>query len=382
MFKEYYAITDSEEKRFIILQDDETGKFAILKTVRAEIIDCLKNNYADKAHLPRIYEFGADYIVEEQIVGEKLSEKLEREIISIDEIERIICDVADGVKDIHNMGFVHMDITPENIIESERGYIIIDYSASVISGNRATNVSYGTVKFCSPEHFGFDEASEESDVYSMGKLLGYLLHKNCTERIGCLFDKLIKEATEVSKKERIAKIDEFLQKFKNVCRQHTENDVENDTILSKRKDEDEIVVSTQDIFNSMDSLEDLADFLFKNEKSFIKNNVEDYFNQLIKNKKLKKAEIVKKSGIERTYAYQLLNGTKKPSRDKLVALCIGCCLNFEEVQMALKHTGFMPLYPKVRRDAIIIYGIKAKKKIWEIDELLDRFGEPIINEIK
>lgn len=382
MFKEYYAISDNEEKRFIIMQDDETGKVAILKTVKPEIIECLKNIDFEKTNLPRIYEFGANYVIEEQIEGEKLSEKIEHGLVSLDEIISIISDVGNAVGKLHNVGLAHMDIAPENIIESGKGYIIIDYSASVKIGSKATNISYGTPMFCSPEHFGFDKVSKASDVYSMGKLLDYLLQINCTEKQRSFFVELIKGATKVSQKGRIANVDEFLKKFENVCQRHTECERFEDTLLLEQRGEEITFVSTQDIFNSMDTLNDLADFLRKNENNFIKNSVEDYFEQLLKNKKLKKTDIVKNSGIERTYAYQLLNGTKKPSRDKLIALCIGACLTFEEVQMALKHTGFMPLYPKVRRDAIIIYGIKAKKKIWEIDELLYRFKESILNEVK
>lgn len=382
MFKEYYAISDNEEKRFIIMQDDETGKFAILKTVKSEIIECLKNIDFDKTNLPRIYKFGANYIVEEQIEGEKLSEKIEHGIVSLDEIISIISDIGNAVGKLHNVELAHMDIAPENIIDSGKGYVITDYSASVKIGSKATNISYGTPMFCSPEHFGFDKVSKASDVYSMGKLLDYLLQINCTEKQRSFFVELIKGATEVSQKERIANIDEFFKKFKNVCCQHTEWNHFDDTLLSEQRDEERAFASTQDIFNSMDNLNDLADFLSKNKNNFIKNSVEDYFEQLIKNKKLKKADIVKNSGIERTYAYQLLNGTKKPSRDKFIALCVGACLTFEEVQMAMKYTGFMPLYPRVRRDAIIIYGVKAKKKVWEIEELLDRFNEPILNEVK
>ena len=44
----------------------------------------------------------------------------------------------------------------------------------------------------------------------------------------------------------------------------------------------------------------------------------EYFNQLIQEKNLNRSEIIERSGIERTYCYHILNGTKNPSRDKIL----------------------------------------------------------------
>lgn len=106
-----------------------------------------------------------------------------------------------------------------------------------------------------------------------------------------------------------------------------------------------------------------------------------YFDRIIEQKHLKKSEIIRKSCIERTYGYQLLNGTKKPSRDKMIQLCMGAELSFDETQIALKQTGFMELYPRIKRDCILIYAIKSHKTVMETDELLLQFKEPELNRL-
>lgn len=380
MFKEYYPISENARERFIIMHDDKTGRFAILKNVKPEIIRRLKIIEYKFINLPRIYEFGHDFIIEEQLEGERLSDILEYEKISIYDTKKMISDICIATKELHRVGIAHMDISPENIIKVDGNFYLIDYSATIELGKKITDLSYGTTEFCSPEHYGFDIVSEASDVYSMGKLLSYLLHLSCAETQKQIFKDLIDNATAVSTKDRIKSIDEFLVKFKNVCRQHTKINTRNDILSINKEAECAITLSTQDIFNSMNTLSDLADFIRENKNNFIDTSVEKYFSRLITNKNLRKADVVKNSGIERTYAYQILNGTKNPSRDKMIALCVGAHLNIEEVQMALKYTGFMPLYPRVKRDAIIIYGIKTKKGICEIEEHLYRFGEHNLND--
>ncbi|MGN0194583.1 MAG: hypothetical protein ACI39G_05690, partial [Pseudoramibacter sp.] len=84
----------------------------------------------------------------------------------------------------------------------------------------------------------------------------------------------------------------------------------------------------------------------------------EYFNLLPKVKALSKKELIQKSGLERTYAYHILNGTKQPSRDKILALALAAGLDLTETQRALELTHEGILYAKNRRDAVLIYAVK------------------------
>jgi len=405
MFKKYYSISDTKQKRFIIMQDDESGKFAILKSVKPEFVDVIKTVDNTNGLLPQIYEYGEDYIVEEEIDGIKLADKLDITIISFEKIIKVILNVCDALTILHNAGVCHMDVNLENILETSDRFVLIGYSGLAKLGTKTGDVSYGTTGFCSPEHFGFDIIDASTDVYSVGALLKYLLDKSCADNQKKIFDNLIKKSMEFSRRERIQSIEEFKRLFReaintkytksikgfagivgsifngyqnltNVCQKHTkDNDIDDKITIDSNR------IPARDLLLSMDNVEDLSRFLEVNDDNFIKVSVADFFNQVMKNKKIKKADVVKDSGIERTYAYQLLNGRKNPSRDKLIQLCIGTKMSFDETQIALKHTGFLPLYPKIRRDCIIIYAIKSKKSIWDIDELLFQFNEDTFNNI-
>ncbi len=107
-------------------------------------------------------------------------------------------------------------------------------------------------------------------------------------------------------------------------------------------------------------------------------NFHEYLNDLIQSSPLSASEVIRRSGIQRNYAYQILNGTKKPGRDKVLALCLALNLPLEETQRALTIAGESVLYPKNKRDSIIIFCINQGKSVQEADELLYELNEKLI----
>ncbi len=84
-------------------------------------------------------------------------------------------------------------------------------------------------------------------------------------------------------------------------------------------------------------------------------------------------QVIKKSGIERTYGHQLFNGTRNPSRDKVIQLAFGLSLDAGGAQNLLKIAGKNALYPKIKRDAIL-YCIENKKDFLETQSMLQSLG--------
>jgi hypothetical protein len=56
--------------------------------------------------------------------------------------------------------------------------------------------------------------------------------------------------------------------------------------------------------------------------------------------------VIKRSSIDRTYGHQLFNGTRKPSRDKVIQLAIGLELNFEPLSKNQTRCSHHSLHPK------------------------------------
>ncbi|CDA91771.1 putative uncharacterized protein [Firmicutes bacterium CAG:238] len=77
------------------------------------------------------------------------------------------------------------------------------------------------------------------------------------------------------------------------------------------------------------------------------------------------------------YAYQIISGARRPSRDKLLCLCIAMRATLEETQDLLIHGGFAPLYVCSQCDNIIIFAI-SEETILQVNSNLYDHGEALL----
>ena len=82
------------------------------------------------------------------------------------------------------------------------------------------------------------------------------------------------------------------------------------------------------------------------------------------------AELARRAGMSEVYLYQVFSGRRRPSRDRLLCLCIGLESELEEAQLLLKRMGYAPLYPRLKRDAIISHGLLHYTPLGEINNKL------------
>ena len=99
----------------------------------------------------------------------------------------------------------------------------------------------------------------------------------------------------------------------------------------------------------------------------------DYITHMCLSRGATREHVIKKSGIDRTYGHQLFNGTRKPSRDKVIQLAFGFELDVEQTQQLLKAAEKSPLYPRIKRDAALLYCIMHKLGYIEAQKLLHSF---------
>lgn len=115
--------------------------------------------------------------------------------------------------------------------------------------------------------------------------------------------------------------------------------------------------STDEMWNEIKSADNYESFAAGNADTFTSADISECLNYFLKEKGIPLKEAVKRSCIERTYAYHIFSGKKIPSRDKLIAIAFGMKLDLDETQTLLKRTRNRPLYPKDERDSVIIYAL-------------------------
>ena len=128
--------------------------------------------------------------------------------------------------------------------------------------------------------------------------------------------------------------------------------------------------STSTLFEKLFVEPDIENFLETNSDDLQVLPLHEYLSNITKEKGLIPEQVIKNSGIERTYGHQIYNGTRNPSREKIIQLAFGLRLSLKETQKLLLLGNRNPFYPRIKRDAAIIFCLNHQKDFFETQSLL------------
>jgi len=104
----------------------------------------------------------------------------------------------------------------------------------------------------------------------------------------------------------------------------------------------------------------------------------DYLHTILEERGMTVIQAIQRCNLDRSYGYQLFNGTRRPPRDVLLTLAVHLGLTEAETQRILKLAGRSVLYARNRRDAAVLYCLNRRLSLAETDELLSGLGvEPL-----
>lgn len=107
-----------------------------------------------------------------------------------------------------------------------------------------------------------------------------------------------------------------------------------------------------------------------------------YIDELLEKKGLLRQDVLIKADLPQKYGYKLLTGeSHTTNRDKILRICFAMNMSLTETQRALKLYGMNELYPKIKRDVLLI--IALGQKIYDIDrinEMLTKEGEKSLSD--
>ena len=101
----------------------------------------------------------------------------------------------------------------------------------------------------------------------------------------------------------------------------------------------------------------------------------EYFRSLPAVQEMDTGELIRSSGLERSYYYQVMKGTRSPGRDKVLRLCLAAGLNLKETTRALELSRNAGLYPRKRRDIILTVAVNQMADVDDTNLLLFKYGE-------
>lgn len=236
--KDYHVISclkHTKEKQVYVVEENETGEKYILKCALKEGAKFLETEYKflleqELDFLPKVFwgEYIDDgfYMVRQYFKGETLEFYVEKKgCLSVKEALSIVETVGKYIEQLHKQKppILHRDIKPQNFLKTIDGqYKIIDMETMKYYKESADfdTVIIGTRTTAAPEQFGYQKSSAQTDIYSLGVLLVYMLtgdyslkNKNL-KSIPFSLQKIIKKSTAFDPKKRYKTVEEFLKEIK------------------------------------------------------------------------------------------------------------------------------------------------------------------------
>ena len=127
------------------------------------------------------------------------------------------------------------------------------------------------------------------------------------------------------------------------------------------------------------TVSELEDFTKIADQSTSRHTFAEYINNCLATSGMTQSQLIQDAQIQRNYGYQILNGTKNPGRDKVLSLCLALSLPLAEVQRALTLAKEAILYPKNKRDSVLIFCINKKLSVLDTNDLLFHVKEKLLN---
>jgi eukaryotic-like serine/threonine-protein kinase len=117
-------------------------------------------------------------IVYDYVPGETLEDRVAcMGRLDAEEAARLAGQICEAVQTLHEHGIFHRDLSPTNIVVAADGAHLIDLGIARMHRENTSRdtTPLGTYGFAAPEQYGFAQSDERTDVYSIGRLLGYML---------------------------------------------------------------------------------------------------------------------------------------------------------------------------------------------------------------
>ena len=123
---------------------------------------------------------------------------------------------------------------------------------------------------------------------------------------------------------------------------------------------------------------DLDRYFEENPTSFINVDIKEFWKNAVDTSSKTKSDIINKADMSYCYFYDVINGRKIPSKDKIIRIVLAINLSLDDCQEALRISGKSALYPRIKRDSILIYAINKGYSIYQTNDLLAEHGEEML----
>jgi serine/threonine protein kinase len=120
----------------------------------------------------RFFQIQDVFLVMEVLDGQPLDRRPPR---SLEEAVSVFLQTAEGLKHMHERGFVHADMKPNNVVVDDRGAVkIIDLGQACKTGTVKPRIQ-GTPDYIAPEQVHLKPITAKTDIYNLGAMMYWVL---------------------------------------------------------------------------------------------------------------------------------------------------------------------------------------------------------------
>jgi len=173
-----YAVVDPVTKRRYAMKHvmrDEQKDIRFVEQMEAEFElsrqfnhPNLRRTYELKIQKTMLLKVTEAFLLMELVDGQPLDVRCPRDMMDL--LDTFI-QSAQGLKAMHNMGYVHCDIKPNNILRNDAGLVkVIDYGQSCKIGTVKERIQ-GTPDYIAPEQVSRRPVTVQTDIFNLGATL-------------------------------------------------------------------------------------------------------------------------------------------------------------------------------------------------------------------
>ena len=114
-------------------------------------------------------------------------------------------------------------------------------------------------------------------------------------------------------------------------------------------------ISTDELLALLFKERSLEHFLQRSESAYLTSSFGDYLNRWCRQQLIVPEQVIRRANLEKSYGHQLFSGKRNPSRDTVLQLAFAMQADLTQAQDMLRIARRSLLYPRIKRDAVIIY---------------------------
>ena len=137
-------------------------------------------------------------------------------------------------------------------------------------------------------------------------------------------------------------------------------------------------ISTDELLTLLFKERNLESFLQRNESAYLTASFSDYLNAWCKRHLEVPEQVIRRANLEKSYGHQLFSGRRNPSRDTVLQLAFAMQAGLTQAQEMLRIAHRSLLYPRIKRDAAIIYCLHNRVSLVDTQIILQDLELPLL----